>query len=322
MPYDANFRPEFVPRRYRDIVARDAVLYPLVQFDRRTRNEDSRVIAATKQAVNMWRARTLELRDLSWAAAQGSVGSGAKPVDYMRNCRPNFVSMYPRTRTCKAWHICPFCWGRMVQSVYDTVDAAFPDTSLVEEPVAVASPSSDTTVLAAGERKSRAIVMNSDDVRVAADGKRRRITPLNTRHFPYHLVTACIRSTFSAQESLPNLVDSFCKTRGRIRDIAFAGALVLTTVEYRTKQWHLSHRYLLMLSPGTEIPPTFSSAAGYRYVEQPTRREVMNAVARTCKYPRAMMVGDPKNSVRILHAISGRRLRALYGCFRNTRQYD
>jgi hypothetical protein len=332
MAYDAEFKVEFVPGRYRDVVAREAVLYPVVNFDRRGRHTDARIISATKKLVGMWRARVLELRDHGWITAQGArlpatlESTGGSPVDYMRNCRPNFVSMYPRTRPCKAGHVCPFCWGRMVQGVYDRVDAAFPDTSLVVDDVS-STPGTSTdedapsVVLAAGERKRRSIVMNMDDVRVAADGKRRRMSALSSRDFPYHMVTVCIRSAYSARESLPNLVDSFCNSRGRIRAIPFTGALVLTTVEHRTNQWHLSHRYLLMLPPNAEVPLSFSEAPGFRRNEQPTRRSVMEAVARTCKYPRALLVGDPQYYVRILHAINGRRLRALYGCFRNTRQY-
>ena len=324
MAYDTSFRVEFVPNRYRDIVARNAVLYPLVNFDKRTRQTDSRIIAATRKVVEMWRARTLNLRDHGWVTAQGDSSDGAKPVDYMRNCPPSWISTQPRTRTCKAWHVCPFCWGRMVQKVYDSVDAAFPDTSLVEDVVEAPQPivvdDGGAVVLAAGERKRRAIVM-SGDVRVAADGKRRRMTPLSSRDFPYHLVTVCMRSAFSARDSLPNLVDSFCRTRGRIRAIAFTGALVVTTVEHRTNQWHLSHRYLLMLPAEATVPISFSETPGYRRIEQPTRREVVRAVTRTCIYPRAMLTGDAKYFVRILHALSGRRLRASYGCFRNTRQY-
>jgi hypothetical protein len=327
MAYDAEFRVEFVPGRYRDVVAREAVLYPVVNFDRRGRHTDARIISATKKMVEMWRARALELRDHGWITAQGDSTAGAKPVDYMRNCRPNFVSMYPRTRPCKAWHVCPFCWGRMVQGVYDRVDAAFPDTSLVVDVVPSSFGTStdgevNSGVLAAGERKRRSIVMNMDDVRVAADGKRRRMSALSSRAFPYHMVTVCMRSAYSARESLPNLVDSFCNSRGRVRAIPFTGAMVLTTVEHRTNQWHLSHRYLLMLPPDAEVPLSFSEAPGFRRNEQPTRRLVMEAVARTCKYPRALLVGDPQHYVRILHAINGRRLRALYGCFRNTKQYE
>ena len=205
------------------------------------------------------------------------------------------------------------CRARRPQKGHDVVEPPPSDFYDEVDPQAV--------VLAAGERKRRAIVMDKDDVRVAADGKRRRMTPLASRDFPYHLVTVCMRSAFSARESLPNLVDSFCKTRGRIRAIPFTGALVVTAVEHRTNQWHLSHRYLLMLPADAEVPISFSEAPGYRRITQPTRREVVKAVTRTCKYPSAMLLGDPKYFVRILHAISGRRLRALYGCFRNTTQY-
>jgi hypothetical protein len=322
MSFDAKFKVEFVPRRYRDEVARLAVLYPLVKFDMRNQRQDSRVVNATAKVIAMWRARTLNLRDHSWAAAQHLPDvKGPKPVDYMRNCRPNFVAMRPATRPCKVWHACPFCWGRMVQGVWDTVDAAFPDTALIEAPI-ITTPQAGTVVLAAGERRPRTIVMNSDKTKLTADGKRRITTSVASRDFPYHLVTVCRRSVFSAQDSLPNLVDEFCKTRSRIRSIDFTGAAVVTTVEYRTKQWHLSHRYLLMVKPGTEIPVSFSEVPGYRYINTPTRREVMRAVARTCKYSRSMLMGDPKQTVRILHAISGRRLRALYGCFRKTKHYD
>tara|TARA_B100000700_G_scaffold274569_1_gene319698 strand:+ start:2187 stop:2837 length:651 start_codon:yes stop_codon:yes gene_type:complete len=212
----------------------------------------------------------------------------------------------------------------MVQQVYDKVDNAFPDTTLVEPREVVPATVHEGILpegLAVGERKRRALVLE-EDVTTAADGKKRNITPLDSRVFPYHLVTVCKRSTYSANDaSLPNLVDGFCSSRARIRAIPFVGAMISTTIVYQTKQWRLAHRYLLMVEDSVELPRTFEDAPGFKRNEQPTRRAVMNAVALTCQYPRQILVGDPKYSTRILHATRGRRLRALYGCFRKSSNY-
>jgi hypothetical protein len=328
MAYDARFRHEFVPQRYRDVVARAAVLYPIIQCDRRRTISDKWVVAATHKIVTLWRTRVLQLADCGWERAQPGASGGPNPVDFMRNCRPNFVSMFPRTRPCKAWHVCPFCWSRTVQDIYDRVDKVFPDTSLVEAPAPVilesdASPAEGVRVLAAGERRSRSIILARDDAKICGDGKPRKFTSLDSRDFPYHLVTVTMRNAQSAKNSLPNLVTNFCATRGGIRSIPFAGALIFTTVEHRTRQWHLAHRYLLMVPKEAEVPLSFQESPGYRRIEQPTRREVMRAVARTCKYPQQLLEGkDVSQIVRILHAIHGRRLRAFYGCFRNSQNYE
>ncbi len=320
MAYDAKFRSEFVPGRYRDLVARKAVLYPITAFDQRKRPTDARVISATLKLVDMWRARTLALRDHGWIAAQ-STGSSKKAVDFMRNCRPNFVSMFPRTRPCSNRHVCPFCFSRGAATVWDAVDSAFPDTTLPENARrvrGVREEQSPPPALGVGERRGRTLTLAQGKTRMAADGVKRTVIPVAERVFPYHLVTMVSRSTFPTRESLPYLVDSVCRTRGQIRDmIPFEGAVVCTTVEgIKSPEWVLTHRYLMMVRPEVDVPDSFLNQAFYERDPHPTRRKVMNAVARTCRYPRHLLFGDPGLTVRVLHAIRGRKLRAMYGSFR------
>lgn len=317
MSFDIMHRPEFVPNRYRDVVARSSVLMPLVKFDMRMRPTPDRVIAATRKATMMWRARITNLRDHGWLPAQ----TDENATSYMRNCPPSFVAMLPRTRPCKMWHICPFCWGRIAQEIFDKVIDEFPNV-IPGEDASSAEIEVGGDSLAVGERRRRIILLDTEDEGEVSPP--RKSVSLGAREFPHHLVTARNRSNFSSKESLPELVRSLCSKRNRIKDlIPFDGAIVFSTVEYdkRYKHWSFTHRYLFRVPRDAEIPEAFESMPQYRRIETPTRREIVNAVIRTCKYPRSLIVGDPAYTVRILHAMRGRRIRATYGCFRRTTQY-
>jgi hypothetical protein len=317
MSFDIMHRPEFVPNRYRDVVARSSVLMPLVKFDMRLRPTTDRVVAATRKATMMWRARITNLRDHGWRPAQADEDA----TRYMRNCTPSFVSMLPRTRTCNMRHVCPFCWGRVAQSIFDKVINAFPLGELGEVPREDVEINAEA--LGVGARHRRVILLDAEDDDTS--GTIRKCASLAAPEPLFHLITARNRSNFSSKESLPELVSSLCSKRSRIKDLVpFDGAIVFSTVEYdkRYKHWSFTHRYLFRVPRDAEIPTSFESMPQYRRIEIPTRREVVNAVIRTCKYPRSLIVGDPAYTVRILHATRGRRIRATYGCFRSTAQYE
>lgn len=98
--------------------------------------------------------------------------------------------------------------------------------------------------------------------------------------------------------------------------------------------WLLLHRRLVLARAGFKLPARLEQAQAKGEIElkvhrQPTRKEVLGAVARTCRYPKCLMTGDPEAIVRLLDArkaaaaFAGRRtlqLTASFGLFRNRSQ--
>lgn len=106
------------------------------------------------------------------------------------------------------------------------------------------------------------------------------------------------------------------------------GAFLYTTVEPTedTTGWRIKHRQLFKLPQGHDLPERIVTATNghiNRY-DRPTRREIMQTVARVCRYPVALMTGDPDRTVQFLTVSRGMRFRshACYRSFRNTTLYE
>lgn len=68
----------------------------------------------------LWCARLLKLRKAGWVFAQP-----ANNFDHMRFCPPFGVVRLDagkRQHPCHKWRICPFCYGRKVEDIYDRFD--------------------------------------------------------------------------------------------------------------------------------------------------------------------------------------------------------
>ena len=95
--------------------------------------------------------------------------------------------------------------------------------------------------------------------------------------------------------------------------------------------WLFSRRILLMIPNGRSVrrlpkQPHESVTVDLRLFRQPTRKDVLGAVARTCRYPRCLMTDEPAAVVKLLDArgtaaaLAGRRTMRLstsFGLFRN-----
>lgn len=93
--------------------------------------------------------------------------------------------------------------------------------------------------------------------------------------------------------------------------------------------WRVEARKLFMVAgdfvvPGSytrpiPVPPEVIPAADFRLERHPNPRriDVLDAVARACRYPSFLLRGDPEAAVAALRARSKLRLAEAYGCFRN-----
>jgi len=83
-------------------------------------------------------------------------------------------------------------------------------------------------------------------------------------------------------------------------------------------KWRFSARRILMVAAAVDQPDVPETGnIRYRFHEHPTRRAVMWAVARACRYPTFLLRGDAGLVVRYLAARKGRKLSAMTGRFRN-----
>lgn len=97
------------------------------------------------------------------------------------------------------------------------------------------------------------------------------------------------------------------------------GALDATTNTYRGEEWHVEVTRLAMVAAGSEAPASWSPILGggdVRLRPKPTREEVLEAVARACRYPAELLTtADPRPAVALLDARRGKRSLATFGRF-------
>jgi hypothetical protein len=330
MSFLASFKPLFVPGRYKDVVSRSAVIYPILRMrpkgiggNRTEEQHNQAMISATHRLIEMWRARVLALSAHGWKYA-GIVTGGdlyTESVWFMMNCCPCFTAMEPDTRCCNRRHVCPFCYARQVVGVWEAIDYAFPNVMGEVDPVDVVKQkcTEDVTSHHAAEDESsrgRAIVFDED-----APAVERRYQ----RVFPYHLVDVVYSTEYPVKRNLPlrDLISTVVASRrDGVDALDIRGAFINTTIEPwggvgEDTGWVVNHRYLLMVPANAKLPDSLTSMHSYNRIKKPTRRRINNAVIRACSYPRQLMVGDARHVVRLLNSLSGHRMSAFYGEFRN-----
>ena len=331
MTFLAPFKYDFVPKSsYANIVARSAVLYPILKMwpkgeiggYRTTGEHDRTITKATFRLIKMWRARVLALSNNGWKRA-GVVTEGnlfTEPVVFMMNCCPCFTSMKPeKLRCCRRRQVCPFCYARRVVDIWKVIDHAFPNVLGEVDPEVVGQePEIDDYASFATDTPSRGRAMVFDAEGTSTRSRKRRV-------FPNHLVDVVFTVKILAKDNrhVGDIIKAAASQRSSgVTNLDIDGAFIHTTIEpWRTRGaktgWIVKHKYLLMVPAKLELPTYLTSEKSYKRIKNPTRRRINNAVIRICSYPRQMMVGDEYHVAHLLNEMGGRRLSAFYGEFRN-----
>jgi len=311
--FDVAFRGEFVPNNYHSVVARESVLSAIYETIPRSPSLAEVVVPRlVKKAIRQWRSRVAELADAGWHALPNS-----SRVQYMKNCRPYFMAAYPATRSCNRVVICPFCYGRWVSEMWKRIEDRFPgDFSL---PAGYQPP---TPVGGTGDPyvpRGRAMVFNG-----AHDESVRRYSPVADRTYTHHVVFGHIRREHRKDEvTLSKVInDSFASRANVVRALDPVGALLVSSVTPMKHKWCIQHRAMIVVPADKELPLAFKRACS-RYVRivRPSRPELVRVASLTCSYPVALLTGDVTDTVSILHALEGKKMRLMYGCFRKQRIY-
>jgi len=290
---DIEYEFSAVPNRYQDVVQRMAVLYALY---RPVGDNNDAIRSITKATLDGWRARVGTLTAAGWEPSRGQ--RAAHSILYARNCKPTFVMTDKRTRPCNNRLVCPFCYARWVRQVWMQIDSCFPAPSRP-------GPSAEELELG---RELRAITLDEEPIE---DEDRRVQFPwhLVERHHTFYMdvVPADNPLDLDVRGYLVELLRNLQDIRGNtVRRVDPVGAFIYTTVEPSEdgRQWKFHHRQLFKLTANHEFSPELVSQTDGPVVRhvRPTRRVILQAVARACRYPIALMRGDAERTVQLLEA--------------------
>jgi hypothetical protein len=351
---DAQFSGEFVPNTYGDRVQRCAVLYPMFGVLR----TPEQVTVATFKLLQAWRTTVTRLTQAGWVPPSAGDGDLTRAVQYLRNCRPTFVKCRPATRMCFLRHTCPFCYARRVREIWEQVDLAFPNPRSPDPPSsvimfgsaenptrAVTMPAADAEHRTAAdfpywliERRNElnlpfwdgAVYQQAADmarlprsVAEIAAGVKRAPPSLNKterQQFLSEFGKACDQDFGRFGSRLSYELSQLLQYRQNLqRCTQSLGMLALTMVEPRDTHWHVEQRQLFMVTPGTDYTQLLSETRGKLVThQQPTRKVLFEAVARTCAYPPKLLFSNPALLATLLLARKDFRLFATTGRLRNT----
>lgn len=288
---DIDFEFYAVPNRYVDVIQRMTVLYPL----RGVAQTMDGVRFETKQLLNQWRARIGSLSTAGWDPWVNSHHG----ILYARNCKPTFAINSHRTRPCKNTAICPFCYARWTRDVWQCIDGDMD----APDPVVPTAAEIESC------REERVITL--DD---ATEEQPRH----HTTSFRFHLVEryhTFYRDILPADnpqgltvlQNLAGLLDNIERQRSTIIKLVDpAGAFLYTTLEpwNNGQQWKVHHRHLFKMAAGHQFSPeVIANTNGIVQREpRPTRPKIHQIVARICRYPIELMVGDAERTVQLLTA--------------------
>jgi hypothetical protein len=296
---DTKFDYSVAPRRYQDLVQRYAVLYSL----RKVRPQTDTMFELTDKVLKMWRARIGALTSLGWLPNNTPHG-----IMYARNCRPTFVIASPPTRPCTLARICPFCYARRVRDLWVDIDAQFP----------------------MGQRASAEDIVDErtiliDDEPVLANDFRYHLVE---RHHSFHepVIVDGVDTPEAIVRRLAWCMNQITQSRARIVErINPLGALMFTTIEHsaRHDSWKIHNRQIFKVPFNQEIPQVYTTKRCVRCtrITEPTRKRVLFTMARTLRYPAAMIRGDAERTLQILQAMQSVRFNTFYRyrSFRNKR---
>lgn len=314
---DVKFQFYDVPNRYQDVIQRMAVLYPLRGV---CANMDA-VREKTSELLDQWRARIGSLTAEGWMPRVTDAVYRSHSIMYARNCKPTFAISGHRTRACTLAVICPFCYARWVRELWMLIDANFP----APDPTPV-QPGDEL------EQQNQRVIMLDDSV---VDQVRR---PTNTyryrmieRHHRFYrpVLPEDNPDGITVEQNLRDLLDNIEASRaGLIKEVDPVGAFLYTTIEphQQGQQWKIHHRQIFKVLPGHELPERISAGTNgsIAYSDRPTRRDVLQAVANVCRYPRGLLTGEVERVVQLLNVRRNIQFRgcARFRSFRQTVTYE
>ncbi len=212
------------------------------------------------------------------------VPSAPGKVQFMRNCPPVIVRTEDVDRIfqpCCQYHICPWCHSRSIAFLYNKLASFLPIRGGYSTPAF------------------------------------RLLEIRDNRVFVKKSAGKFIASVFKDWINTSRQLMPFLKAAG-----AYWRATIdpLTTKKGR-HLWRLAYSVLDKV-PMDYVLPDFvdNGHRTIRYTDMKSRRQLINIVARTCRYPKGMMWGPPDMALVALGVRRRKKCTALYGCFRSSKK--
>lgn len=268
---DTVFTIKGVKKAGKDHFHKQSVIWPLM---RRRSLVDATVKQDVRCVIRHWRKRLNALYAHEWAdlLTEGR-------LQYARNCPPTIVvaSTPSVMKPCNMWHICPWCFCRKNEALYDLLASFLPERGGYRRPkfclLEVRDKDLKTEAEAGTGTGAQMLELRHD-----AQTYVKRIKPLGA-HFN---VTMDPKSTHGSKSL-----------------------------------WRRRYSILAMVEPDYRIPEWLNEKGRtVRLTEMQCRRQLISILARTCRYPVGLMYGDIEMTIRSLNARRGKRCTALTGCFR------
>jgi hypothetical protein len=205
-------------------------------------------------------------------------------VQFCRNCPPTIgVAVGEKPcRPCNMRQICPWCYARQIGVLYDALAELLPNRGKLSEPIRLL------------EIKNK-VVMPLKDV-----GK---------------MVNPTLKSFKKSPTDL-------------LKRLAPLGAYYNVHLEPKSvhghySAWKFSYSVVALVPLGWEQPEWLAAnGRKIRVTDVYSKQQLVNVIARICRYPVGLLKGDPKLAMISLNARRGTRSSAMLGCFRNKRTVE
>jgi hypothetical protein len=321
MTSDPSAHPPAVPWCLADHVQLRAVLVPLTG-GYRTKDD---VVVRTRSIRRRWRAAATRLGNLG-CPPLGNPGRLRSAL----GCPPAFLLTRGRRRTCRLRAACPFCWAREVRRHWAHLDRVF-----------FAGIAPAQSVGRAGR------VIELDDVPLSSSRPARkgrahglslvtaawsyRLTPFarGPVHGDLDLLACFYRARLKGQHPLVDGLTTFARGPSLRRIMAAVGRPgmvgcfenVTADLSPDGETWRavIHQVWMIPADAGLSlIRPCAAEDERITRVDSPWHKDVAWAVARACRYPRALLSAHAggRPALQLITARRGLRLVANFGVFR------
>lgn len=299
--------------RLRDHLQLRAVLVPLTGGYHRKDEIPERVLKIRRR----WWGALNRLRKQGWDVLVDAEGGARPRLKSARDCPMTFVMVHGKPRPCNLRFACPFCWARQAADLWDRVDSAFTR-------VAVASTRGGSKVAQARGYKlvtrKLSTSISPGWLKDAAGAK----LDLVLRCFYLGRLTG--RPPYSAPT--PEFARR-SEIQAGMKAVAQPGRQcgcfenITVDLAKDRQTWRATIHQVWLVPAGRDLPvlvPLEGFDFAERVVVDPWRKDVMKAMARACRYPRAMLLSyrDGAPAHHLIMARAGLRLPAAYGAFRGS----
>ena len=259
----------------------------------------------------------VRLRKQGWDVLVDDEGRTKPRLESARNCPMTFVMVHGKPRPCNLRSACPFCWARQAADLWDRVDSAFTR-------VAVASKRGEAKV---AQARGYHLVTRELSTSVSSgwflDANGAKLDLVLQRFYMARLTGRPPHAAPMPEFSRRREIQAGMKAVARPgRE---CGCFENITVDLaRDRETWRAKIHQVWLVPAGGTLPAITTREGFdfdeRVVEDPWRKDVMKAMARACRYPRAMLLSykDGAPAHHLIMARAGLRLPATYGAFRQS----